>query len=385
MKLEQILNLIPLQADQTTNKAPTRIRLLRDGDIGWANMEGVELDKEQGEAIVKAFDEHGADVPIDYHHSTSAVEDHEVEKAPAAGWIKRLEYIAGDGLYAQVEWSLEAAAEIEARKYKYVSPVILLEKKTKRITEIHSVALTNRPRTINAQELLEAAENLNMATTNDAGATSGTTDNLKAVADLMAALRSAGVAIAEQADLTAVLTAATEFISANSEPATTEEEIEPKKNDEESAAKAAVETLKAASIENMQKRLAELEAERTERVAADKTGRVEKLVGDMVAANKLNPNDAKAMASARVLAEKDEKAFGELFDSIPAYGPTGSQTRGAGSPETGARARLILSASREYDGNKRIGCGAKKRYYVDAALVEEGLSALDAKEVEALQ
>ena len=150
-------NLLELLA-KPGGKPPTKFLLLKDGDIGWANLEGVELTEESATDIIAAFESHGVDLVIDYEHATPQVEAGGAAKAPAAGWIKGLRYVKGEGLYADpVEWTEGAAAEIAAREYRYSSPVILYDEETKAIKKLHSVALTNKPRTIGQSELLAAA------------------------------------------------------------------------------------------------------------------------------------------------------------------------------------------------------------------------------------
>ena len=139
-------------------KPPTRFLLLKDGDIGWSNLKGVKLDAEQAANIIEAFVTHGVDLVIDYEHATPAIDSGKRDKAPAAGWIKGLVYVKGEGLYADpVEWTEGAIDEIEKREYKYSSPVIVYDEDTLKIKRLHSVALTNKPRTIGQAELLAAA------------------------------------------------------------------------------------------------------------------------------------------------------------------------------------------------------------------------------------
>jgi hypothetical protein len=46
--------------------------------------------------------------------------DHKNEKA--VGWIKRLTYNPGDGVYAEVEWNRLGQAALSDRQYRYISP-----------------------------------------------------------------------------------------------------------------------------------------------------------------------------------------------------------------------------------------------------------------------
>ena len=63
----------------------------------------------------------GVDLVFDYEHQT----DHAPrngQEAPASGWIKELQARAG-GIWGRVEWTAHAKARIEAREYRYISPV----------------------------------------------------------------------------------------------------------------------------------------------------------------------------------------------------------------------------------------------------------------------
>lgn len=100
------------------------------------------LDQNGAEEIVRAFDGRKNDMVVDYEHQTIA--DPPVE-APAAGWIKRLVNRGSEGLWAIIEWTDKARAYIEAREYRYVSPVFLKRRADNRVTGLINVALTNQP------------------------------------------------------------------------------------------------------------------------------------------------------------------------------------------------------------------------------------------------
>jgi len=80
---------------------------------------------------------------IDYEHA-SETRAPEGEPAPAAGWITALE-ARSDGIWAKVEWTERAGAMIEAREYRYLSPVFYFEPETGEIVGLLSAGLTNRP------------------------------------------------------------------------------------------------------------------------------------------------------------------------------------------------------------------------------------------------
>lgn len=96
-------------------------------------------------AILEDFNQRGKDMLIDYEH-VSMIDPPPTDGAPAAGWIKALEDVPGDGLYAVVrEWTQRAAAMIKAGEYKYFSPVIVYDKITRAIRGLTNIALTNEP------------------------------------------------------------------------------------------------------------------------------------------------------------------------------------------------------------------------------------------------
>jgi len=112
---------------------------------GWNEVEGEGkflVDRKAYEAVAGHFTRRGNDLVIDYEHATISG-----EKAPAAGWIIELRYVDGKGIDAKVSWIETAADYISKGEYRYFSPVFYVRKSDKRVIGVHSVALTNAPRT----------------------------------------------------------------------------------------------------------------------------------------------------------------------------------------------------------------------------------------------
>lgn len=82
---------------------------------------------------------------IDYEHQTlSAMKSG--QPAPAAGWFKKLVWREGKGLFAvDVEWTKKARRFIQAKEYRYLSPVLQYDKTTGAILNILNAAITNFP------------------------------------------------------------------------------------------------------------------------------------------------------------------------------------------------------------------------------------------------
>jgi phage I-like protein len=124
---------------------PAAVLVAPWGDVRSASGDFV-VDEESARLVVAAFESHGTDLPIDYEHQTLggsyAAPD---GKAPAAGWIRRLEARPGVGLLAHIEWTPPAEALLRTRQYRYLSPVAVIRKDDRRMVALHSCALTNKP------------------------------------------------------------------------------------------------------------------------------------------------------------------------------------------------------------------------------------------------
>jgi len=118
--------------------------------VPWGNVQSVKgdfvVDSEAARLILEAFGQSRLDVPFDYEHQTLGGEySSPTGQAPAAGWIKSLDAVPGDGIYGNVEWTRPAADAISLKQYRYLSPVVLVRKGDHKAVSLHSVALTNKP------------------------------------------------------------------------------------------------------------------------------------------------------------------------------------------------------------------------------------------------
>lgn len=134
-------------------KAPERILLYREG---WNQVAGEEpflVDEKAFNAVSAYLKRRGNDLVCDYEHQT--LKD---MQAPAAGWIRvdGISWEPGAGIMATVSWTDRAAGYIAKREYRYFSPVSAIRKTDQRLIAIHSVALTNTPRTDHLSPLLAA-------------------------------------------------------------------------------------------------------------------------------------------------------------------------------------------------------------------------------------
>lgn len=133
-----------------------------DGKVDLADGTSIKMDATVAGSIVKEFNKRAVHVPIDFDHQT-LYGPQKGQPAPACGWIKHrpdgtgLKYVPGTGLVAsEVDWGSAAADAVHNKSYRYSSPVLIYRKSGE--TWLHSLALTNKPLTLGATELLAASE-----------------------------------------------------------------------------------------------------------------------------------------------------------------------------------------------------------------------------------
>ena len=131
--------------------ASGRFRIFKEGKIRTDYGLSI-MNPSAGREVIRAFRDRGNDMMIDLRHFSIA-KNATREQSEALGWIKcpnGLEYVDGDGLYAvNVEWTSEVLAGLKSTppKWKYFSPLYDQDAKTKVITSLSNVALTNMPAT----------------------------------------------------------------------------------------------------------------------------------------------------------------------------------------------------------------------------------------------
>lgn len=81
---------------------------------------------------------------FDYDHQTLFAKENG-GKAPASAWGEKFEWRSGQGLFAQLAFTDTARTHIKANEYLYYSPVVMYDKVTGAVLDLHSAALTNDP------------------------------------------------------------------------------------------------------------------------------------------------------------------------------------------------------------------------------------------------
>ena len=144
------------QLVELSGSAPSEVRLLPAGSFRAKDgrpegLPGWTLDFLGARALIDKASRQTDRFLIDYDHQTLHAKQNGA-KAPAAGWFSQLAWREGDagaqgpGLYAtDVEWTATAAAAIEAREYRYLSPVLTYDPDTGAVTGLLMAALVNYP------------------------------------------------------------------------------------------------------------------------------------------------------------------------------------------------------------------------------------------------
>lgn len=321
--------------------------------------------------------------------------------SPAAGWIHKLEYVAGKGIFAHVEWTDQARDLIKAKQYLYFSPVINVDK-SGRVTKLVSVAVTNTPalsgekleplaakertgeqtmkwklKKAQAGDLLgKARVVLQDVTPEEEQATvEEVVDAVDEIGALIAELKTA-LGLGEDVVAEDVLKAAIAKVGAGEgdEGGETEESLKALKAalNVDAAADLKVMTAKANELQSktvdptaqakMVETLKVLTAEKADREA---TVLVEKYVG-----TKLNPNHDDRMKWARGFALSDPARFEETMALMPDATPPEGQITDPDATKNG-RTGIIASATTEFKAAPGELGGVELWAFVNESLKEK--------------
>ena len=135
---------IALGGSGEASKAPTQILLVPAGEVRARPHDGRApwVNRDAG-AVVEATRALKAPIAIDYEHQSQR-SARNGKPAPAAGWINRT-FVRDGAVWGEVEWTEKARAHIEAREYRFISPVFRHTPDTREVTRIEGAALVNDP------------------------------------------------------------------------------------------------------------------------------------------------------------------------------------------------------------------------------------------------
>jgi phage I-like protein len=145
MKTQLALNSeIFSSVELSDGKAPDWVELIPAGPVVTGRDGRTWLFDDASQALVQSsFTERAIDLPLDWEHATQ-LRAPVGQEAPAGAWIKALE-IRDGALWGRVDWTPRAAMQVEAREYRFTSPVFDFDPDTRRIARLVSAGLTNKP------------------------------------------------------------------------------------------------------------------------------------------------------------------------------------------------------------------------------------------------
>lgn len=135
-----------------------RVQLFPAGRFSAADgtSRGWYIDAAIAQRLIDAARTRTNDYAFDYEHQTLNTFKNG-QPVPAAGWFKTLEWVEGVGLFAvDVRWTERARAMIEAKEYRYVSPMFRHDK-AGNVVRLLNAAITNLPALDGMAELVAAS------------------------------------------------------------------------------------------------------------------------------------------------------------------------------------------------------------------------------------
>jgi phage I-like protein len=134
-------------ADPSTNFVEIQVTpagAFRPRDGREMKVDAWRMDAAIAARVIARFQQNQTPPVVDYEHQTLEALDNG-QPAPAAGFIRSLEWRDGAGLFAQVELTSRARQFVADGEYRYFSPVFSYDQKTGEVTALLMGALTNNP------------------------------------------------------------------------------------------------------------------------------------------------------------------------------------------------------------------------------------------------
>lgn len=120
--------------------APEWVPLLPAGPV-IRGEDGREWLLPDAQALIAEHQRRGRDLVLDWEHASERPH----ERSPAAAWIEALEVRADGTLWGRARWTPQGNADVRSGAYRYISPVFLFDKNTRRIMAIRGAGLVHEP------------------------------------------------------------------------------------------------------------------------------------------------------------------------------------------------------------------------------------------------
>lgn len=130
--------------DQLVEIQVTPAGTFRPRDGRKLHVDAWRINAELAAKVIARFNENKTPLVVDYEHQTLQA-DENGQPAPAAGFIRELEWREGQGLFAKVELTRRAREYVANGEYRYFSPVLVFDKTSGDVRALLMGALTNNP------------------------------------------------------------------------------------------------------------------------------------------------------------------------------------------------------------------------------------------------
>ena len=135
--MEQEINKI----NETIDNGETEVQVATIGTVIGSDIEGNAVEQHfTEESLQKIAENTTEEVLVDAEHSSEKGGTTE-----AKGWLSKLNFIPGKGLFGSIKWTDIGRKLVENRVFRWLSPSWLIDKTTKEPIAMTSVALTNKP------------------------------------------------------------------------------------------------------------------------------------------------------------------------------------------------------------------------------------------------
>ena len=127
--------------DKTIDNGTTEVQVATIGTVIGSDTEGNPVEQHFTEESLQKIAENTTDeILVDAEHSSEKGGTTE-----AKGWLSKLSFIPGKGLFGKISWTDIGRKLVENRVFRWLSPSWLIDKNTKEPVAMTSVALTNKP------------------------------------------------------------------------------------------------------------------------------------------------------------------------------------------------------------------------------------------------
>ncbi len=325
------------------------------------------LSADDARFIIESFKHHAVSIPIDYEHSTLRSETLP-HGAPAAGWVDDLYFNENRGLMGLVRWNNKGRDSIRSDEFRYLSPVVLLDRDTKHVRGLHSAALTTKPAIPRMERLAASANTLLIEEFNTMPEESNleNMENQGLVTELAKALNLPEGYTNNQL-LTAAIEAAKKANGIASKPSDSQvaEEVRNSLGLPKDAGVDAVRlSMSVATNGSSSKELMAMRAAESQRITDER-------VQTYIDQGKLNPNHEAQMCSARKLAKTDPETFTTIMEAAAPIVPQGATT--PPRQESVQRGRVVREAMNTFNQNEQLKKTTTLGAFVNMQLTEAGL------------